>query len=214
MSCIVEQGCRKIHTERETVKEKVYSECLNYLIEMTKALYKEFQESLGSDNVVLNEIDVGQGELNLGKDGIKLKKDEVISVEEYVERVVKNRHYVTESGYIEVPNDDRFQKLQILITQIRFYEGSRQKTLTGKYLPKDTGVIKKYNPRLTEEQMKIVASLLEKVLERTDETVVPPHEDTEMKRTSAQGYLDRLDETQRKTVSDVLGVVKKELEIA
>lgn len=143
MSSIVEQEWTKIHTERETVKEKVYSEYLNHLIRMTKALYKGFQESLGSDKVVLNEIDVGEGELNLSKEGIKLKNGEVISAEEYVERVVKNRHYVTEFGYIEVSSDDRFQKLQILITQIRFYEGSRQKTLTGKYLPKHTGVIKK-----------------------------------------------------------------------
>ena len=72
----------------------------------------------------------------------------------------------------------------------------------------------KNNTRLTEEQMKTMVGLLEKVLERTYETVVPSHEDTEMKRTSAQGFLDRLDETQRKTVSDVLVVVKKELEIA
>lgn len=130
MSDLVRKEAKRFYTE----VYRVYSQNNTLLTKMVKALYREFQESLGpTDKVLLMEILPGPANLSFSKDGVIMGDGKVISAEQYVERIIG----YDKSKY-EVPNDVIFKNLMLLINQIEYYEETTNKLLTGKYLKKET----------------------------------------------------------------------------
>jgi len=125
MSSRVEETYRKADLELENAKNKIYSKIIPPLIEMVKALYKEFQELLEPEEVV--ELFFGEkmpSVYKFSKDGVKTEKGKMISGEEYVERSLEQ----------EKDDDQKFLKLSMLLGEIKNWEINQNKKLKGKYL--------------------------------------------------------------------------------
>jgi len=132
MSHVVREEAIRVYAE----VDQVYSRYIANLTRMVKALYREFQESLGpTDKVLLMESLPGPANLEFSKDGVKMSNGQVISAEEYVGRVIIYEGRLTEiEGILKIPDDCKFENLMLLMNQIEYYEKDTNKELTGKYL--------------------------------------------------------------------------------
>ena len=121
MSELVKKKFMKTREQSENAKNKVYSGKLPYLTGMVKALYREFQELLGSE-VIDHYWSFLGNEVSWSKDGIELKNGEVISGEEYIERTLQCKK----------DNEQKFKELEDLTAYIQELENAHNKKLTGK----------------------------------------------------------------------------------
>jgi len=140
----------RIKAEVKSGENQIYSDYLGYLTQIVLDLYKEFQEVLGPGKAieVFSYTDgVTMGRLKFTKDGVEIKKDQVVSAEEYVKQQLKKEE--TSKG-----------KYIILVNLLGQIENSDIR-LKGIYLPEDMGTFKIYRPGLTKRQIEESIKALE-----------------------------------------------------